>query len=183
MKLVFLHGNGGCTSDMHWYGSADNAFREAGLEVVRRDLPDNDVGHETVWIPFIRDQLLVDEQTILIGHSTGAIAAMRYAEQYPLSGTVLASAYHTDLGMDDEKAGGWFDRPWNWEQIRQHQQWIIQFASVDDPWIPIEEARYINDQLQSDYYEYTDRGHFIGHRDECRFPELVQATLKKILNG
>ena len=179
MKLVFLHGNGGCTADMHWYISAEKAFREAGLDVVRQTLPDNDIAHEEIWIPFIRDQLKADENTVLIGHSSGAIAALRYGERYPLLGTVLVSAYHTHLDMEDEKAGGWFDRPWDWEAIRSRQPWIIQFASIDDPWIPIKEARFIRDQLFPEYHEFSDRGHFI-EPDHCEFPELVQAVLNKV---
>lgn len=180
MKIIMIHGNGGCTSDMHWYMSADKCFREKGFEVIRRDMPDNEVAHEHIWIPFIRDELGADEQSVLIGHSSGSIAAMRFAEQYPVSGLVLVGSYYTDLGMENEKAGGWFDRPWQWKRIREQQKWIIQFASVDDPWIPIEEARHIRDQLATEYYEFTDRGHFIGHRDECRFPELVEAVLNKL---
>ena len=76
------------------------------------------IAHESIWIPFICDELKADEQSILIGHSSGAMAAMRYAERYPVYGTVLVSGYHTSLGMEDEKAGGWFDHPWNWAKIR-----------------------------------------------------------------
>ena len=136
IKLIFLHGNGGCTADMHWYISADKAFGEAGLTVVRRTLPDNQIAHESIRVPFIHNELKAGEDSVLNGHSSGAIAAMRFAEIYPLLGTVLVSACHTHLGAANEKAGGWFDRPWNWQRIRNNQQWIIQFASIDDSGFP-----------------------------------------------
>lgn len=183
MKLIFIHGNGGCTADMHWYILAARAFREKGLDVVRRTMPDNQIAHESIWIPFIRDELQADEQSILVGHSSGAIAAMRYAEQYPVYGTVLVAGYHTDLGHEDEKAGGWFDRPWNWQSIKNNQNWIIQFASTDDWVVPVEEARFVAKQLQSDYYEFSDRKHFTGYWEDCEFPELVEAVLQKLEKG
>ncbi len=180
MKIVYIHGNGGCTADMHWYQSTGQAFREYGLDVDLRTLPDNDIAHEHIWIPFIRDELKANEQTVLIGHSSGSIGAMRYAERYPVLGTVLVSAYHTDLKMEDERKGGWFNRPWDWDSIRHNQKWILQFSSIDDPWIPIEEARFIKNKLHSEYHEYTDRGHFIESDGECIFPELVESVLKKL---
>lgn len=179
MRIIFLHGNGGCKANMHWYEWADRQLSASGMTVIRETLPDNEVAHEAIWIPFIRDELKADENSILVGHSSGAIAAMRYAETYPIKGSVLVSGYYTHLGDDNEKAGGWFDRPWNWEKIRHQQDWIIQFASVDDPWIPIEEPRFIRDQLKSEYYEFNDRGHFIGPRDSTTFPELVEAVRKR----
>ena len=180
MKIIFIHGNGSCTADMHWYPSAEEKFKQAGLETVRQTLPDNEIAHGDVWVPHIRKQLGADENSILIGHSSGAIAALRYAEQYPIRGSIIVSGYHTDLGMEDERAGGWFDRPWNWQNIKQNQQWILQFASEDDPWIPIHEPRFIHQQINSDYHELPNRGHFIGPSETTRFPELEQALFNKL---
>ena len=180
MNIIFLHGNGGCTADMHWYTSAEQAFNQAGIETMRETLPDNLVAHEHIWIPHIHDIFQAREQSILIGHSSGAIAALRYAEQYRIYGSVIVSGYHTDLGDEIENKGGWFDRPWNWSNIRKNQNWIIQYASTDDPCIPIEEPRYVHKQVNSEYYEYQDRGHFTGHRESCVFPELIDAVLHKL---
>ena len=132
------------------------------------------------WI-FLENELEADENTVLIGHSSGAVAAMRYAEQHRLAGTVLVAACHTDLGDPVERESGYYNRPWDWERIRANQQWIIQYASVDDHCIPIEEGRYVRDQLQTEYYEFTDRGHFLGSSSGGKqFPELVVALSEKI---
>ena len=34
----------------------------------------------SIWLPFMKDELGVDENTIIIGHSSGACAAVRFAE-------------------------------------------------------------------------------------------------------
>ncbi|WP_419832888.1 RBBP9/YdeN family alpha/beta hydrolase [Endozoicomonas atrinae] len=178
VKVIFIHGNGGCTADMNWYISAEERLQEKGFNTIRETLLDNDIAHEHIWIPHIRDTLGADQNSVLIGHSSGAIAALRYAEQYPITGSVLVSPYHTHLNLKDEKAGGWFDRPWNWQKISENQRWIVQFSSVDDPWIPIEEAQYIHSKLNTEYFEFTDRGHFL-QTDIDDFPELVTALLEK----
>ena len=44
---------------------------------------------EHIWIPYMRDVLRVRNDTIIVGHSSGAIAAMRYAQLYPVAGGPL----------------------------------------------------------------------------------------------
>lgn len=179
-KVILIHGNGGCKSSDFWFPYVKAKLEILGLEVIAKDFPDRILARSQYWIPFLRDDLKADKDTIVIGHSSGAICAMRFAEQYPLLGSVLVGSYHSHLGIDTEKQSGYFDSPWNWDAIRKNQKWIIQFASTDDPWIPIEEPRYLHDQLKSDYYEYTDRGHFGGDRGFIEFPECVDAIRKRM---
>lgn len=116
----------------------------------------------------------------MIGHSSGAIAAMRFAESNKILGSVLVGGYYTDLGIEEEKQAGYFNRPWDWEKIKSNQKWITQFNSTDDPWIPIEEARFIHEKLNTDYFEYTDKGHFGGDYLKLEFPEIVDYIKKKL---
>ncbi|WP_341792077.1 alpha/beta hydrolase [Rickettsia endosymbiont of Gonocerus acuteangulatus] len=102
---------------------------------------------------------------------------MRFAEQYPILGSVLVGAYHTDLDMEKEKLSGYFSRPWNWEKIRSNQKYISLFASEDDPWIPIDYARYLYKHLNCEYHEYKNQGHFGGDYTKKEFPELTLSIL------
>ena len=83
-------------------------------------MPDPYVARETIWVPYMKDVLLVDETTILIGHSSGAVAAMRFMEKYKTYATILVAACHTDLGDENERASGYFDRSWEWNTIKQN---------------------------------------------------------------
>ena len=51
-------------------------------------------------------------------------------------GIILVSAYTSDLGDDLEKGSGYFNRPWQWSKINENSEFIIQFASADDPFLP-----------------------------------------------
>ena len=53
-----------------------------------RNFPDPVMARESVWIPFMQDELSCDQHTIIIGHSSGAEAAMRYAETHKVCMTV-----------------------------------------------------------------------------------------------
>ena len=108
---------------------------------------------------------------------------MRIAERQRILGSILVGAYHTHLDIEKEKQSGYFDTAWNWENIKNNQQWAVLFASKDDPWIPIEQARHIHLQLNCEYHEYNDQGHFGGDYFKSTFPELSQAIIRNIKLG
>ena len=102
MKVIFIPGNGGGGPNDNWFPYLKTELEKMGVQVVASEFPDNIMARESYWIPFLKDELKADDQSILVGHSSGAIAAMRLAEQQRLLGTVLVGAYHTDLGMPME---------------------------------------------------------------------------------
>jgi predicted alpha/beta hydrolase family esterase len=176
LKAIFVPGNGGDNSQDRWRPYLKNELEKSGIPFTNVDFPDPVLASMKSWIPFIKE-LGADQNTILVGHSSGAEAAMRYAENNKLLGTVLISACYTDLGLQNEKEAGYYEKPRQWDKIRSNQNWIIQFHSTDDPFIPIKEARFVHEQLNTEYYEFTDRKHFGGQKE---FPELVEALKKKL---
>ena len=181
IKIIFLHGNGGCTPQDNWFPYCKVELEKIGVAVVARQFPDAYLARSSYWLPFLKDELKADEHSILIGHSSGALAAMRFAENNRLLGSVLIASMYTDLGIETERLSGYYNKPWNWQAIKNNQEWIIQFASKDDPWIPIKEPRFIQEQLNFEYYEFTDQGHFGGDCYKPTFPELVAAVKSKLL--
>lgn len=175
-KVIFIHGNGGSTAHDHWFEETAEALRKLGLEVINETFPDNKLARSEYWLPHI-DKLGADENTIIIGHSSGAVAAMRYAETHKLLGSVLVGTCYTDLGDHEEKLSGYYDAPWDWKAIKANQQWIIEFASTDDPYIPVTEARHVQKELGASYHEYTDKGHFMFGGV---FEDLVRAIKPKL---
>jgi uncharacterized protein len=174
-KAILIHGNGGGNSNDCWLPYVERELSSLGLEVINRSFPDAVKARSDYWLPFITE-LGADENTILIGHSSGAVAAMRYAEVHRLLGSLLVAACYTDLGEASERVSGYYDAPWDWPAIKAHQQWIVQYASPDDPYIPIAEARFIQKQLSTKYFELPHRGHF----QDLSFPELVKAVRKQL---
>ncbi len=181
MKVILIHGNGGSTPHDNWFPWVKDQLEAKGIRVLSPQFPDAPLARESFWMPFLKEIIDGDEDVVIIGHSTGAIVAMRFAETHKLLGTVLVGSYHSDLGIENEKLSGYFDRPWDWDAIQSNQQWIIQFASTDDPWIPIEEARTVHKRLNTEYYEFESLGHFGGDYYKETFPQLVAAVCQKII--
>lgn len=176
IKAILIHGNGGCTAADGWLPFVERDLEALGLAVTNRTFPDNVRARASIWLPFL-DELGADEDTVLIGHSSGAVAALRYAETRRVRGSVLVGVCHTDLGDALERASGYYTAPWRWDDIRAHQQWIGIFQSTDDPCIPVSEARTVAARLRGSYFEYQDRGHFV---DRAPFPELVAFVRRKL---
>lgn len=175
-KIIFIPGNGGTgNTDYGWFPYVKKELEDLGCEVLSPNFPDGILARSKYWLPFI-ESLGTNENTILIGHSSGAIAAMRYAEDHKILGSVLVAGYHTTLGIPQEKLSGYFNKAWDWDSIKSNQKFIIQFNSTNDPHIPIEEAQYVHVKLKSDYHELS-QGHFYPQET---FPELVEAIKKHI---
>ena len=85
---------------------------------------------------------------VLVGHSSGAQAALRYAELYAVHGIVLVSATYSDLGDAHERASGYYPQPQSatlgggesnpylFDKMKENCKNWHQFHSDDDPFIP-----------------------------------------------
>uniref|UniRef100_A0A673YUI9 Retinoblastoma binding protein 9 n=1 Tax=Salmo trutta TaxID=8032 RepID=A0A673YUI9_SALTR len=111
-----------------------------------RNMPDPVTAREQIWLPFIQEKLKCDEETVIIGHSSGAAAAMRYAETHKVFGLILVGAYTSDLGDENER-----------ERKRWH---IVQFGFKDDPFLPWEEQQVVAEGLGAELHKHIERGHF-----------------------
>lgn len=56
-------------------------------------------GEPQVWVPYIRDTLKVDARTLLVGHSSGADAVIRFVPARPPALTRSVAERHTTLGF------------------------------------------------------------------------------------
>lgn len=108
---------------------------------------------------------------VIIGWSSGAVAAMRYAENNQILGSILVSPYYTDLGDELEKQSGYYDTPWQWNAIKSNQTKIALINGDDDPFIPQDEFEFISTQLNPTHIKVHNGKHFI---ERTEFPELLE---------
>ena len=177
-RIVYIHGNQATHWSFAWAPWLKQKLEEDGFETFFETMPDSIIARSEYWMPFLEEHVGVRESDILVGWSTGSIAAMRYAEKHKIKGSVLIGTYHTDLSDELERQSGYFDTSWNWESIKNNQNWIAQFASTNDPVIPIEEGRFVQKQLGTEYYEFNDKYHFGWPEPMTMFPELLEVIRK-----
>lgn len=179
-KIIVVPGNGNTNveKDM-WFLWLKNQLKNKNMNVICRNMPDPELARKKYWLPFIEKELKADAQSIVIGHSSGAVAALRYLENHKLRGVIIVGAYYTDLGYEEEKKSGYFDDDWNWAQIKKNADWIVQFASQNDPYISTKESRYVHQKLNCEYHEYKDLGHFGNDVNMNEFPQLMEVIERK----
>ena len=181
IKVILIHGNGNTWPKKNWFPYVEKRLKQAGIKVIFKHFPDPIKARAKFWLPFIT-KLGADENTILVGHSSGAVATMRYAEKHKILGSILVGVCHTDLGEPSETISRYYDKPWHWDKIKKNQKWIVQFSSTDDPHIPIREPRFIHKMLNTEYYESKTEGHFSSSDGKTKFPEIVAIIKNKLKN-
>jgi uncharacterized protein len=116
-RVVLLHGNGSSHGTDNWFPYIKSAVESLDVECAAPDLPDNVLARKKYWFPYFKNSLKLGSEDIIIGHSSGALAILKYAEENEIGASILVGTYHTDLGYEDEKTSGYFDTPWDWKKI------------------------------------------------------------------
>lgn len=169
-RIVYIHGNGSTHWSFAWAPWLKAQLESRGFETFFETMPDSIIAREQYWLPFLEEHVKVDRHDVLVGWSSGAVAAMRYAERNPLCGSVLISPSYTDLNDDLEQQSGYFDKPWQWEKIKANQGQIALVWGDDDPYIPQREFTFIAEQLRPTKLKIHGGGHFTEQQE---FPELL----------
>ncbi len=175
-RIIFIHGNQTMHWNFAWTPWLKTELEKLGFTTVFETMPDSIIARAKYWLPFLKDYVKAGENDVLVGWSSGATASMRYAESNKIKGSVLIAPSHTDLGDELEKQSGYFDTPWNWENIKANQESIALFYSETDPYIPLTEFKSIASQIQPEEFNLQGRGHFI---EQQTFSELLDYIVKK----
>jgi uncharacterized protein len=86
MRAILIHGNGNSKPTDNWLPYLKNKLEQLNIQVEAPQFPDTNLARSSYWLPFLEKSLNADENTFIVGHSSGAVAAMRYAEKHPLLG-------------------------------------------------------------------------------------------------
>jgi len=179
-RFVFVHGNQATHWSFAWAPWLKVALEKFGFTTFFETMPDSILARAEYWLPFLQDYVSVGEHDVLIGWSSGAVAAMRYAESHRLFGSILVSPCYTDLGDELEKQSGYYDTPWHWGKIRSNQHKIALVWGDDDPYIPQREFAFIAEHLSPMQIKVPGGRHFIERRI---FPELLRYVEQTYLSG
>lgn len=183
-KAIILHGMSdskeeydGQESDHHWLPWLKAELEERGYDVATPELPEPYHPVYEAWRG-VFEQYVLDEETVLIGHSCGAGFLVRYLSEHDVhvGRVVLVAPY---LDPDGDHIPEFFDFPLKRELVTQTKGVTI-FVSTDDDEDIQESVRIIEracDGLEKKVFE--DRGHFtFGEMGTREFPDVLNEIIK-----
>lgn len=185
-KVLILHGTDGSSKD-NWFLWLKKELEENGLEVWVPDLPHSEKPNITRYNDFIlqNKQWVFDENTSIVGHSSGAVAILGLLQHLP-AGTkvdicILVGAFKDDLGWDSLKE--LFNEEFDFDLIKSKAKKFIFIHSDNDPYCPLEHAQHLSGKLDGDLILREGQGHFsTGKNSEyTKFPFLLELLEKKLL--
>ncbi len=158
-----------------WSHTLDMALPE--YEIIRADMPnDRNAKYEEWKIWFEKIFVLLEPESILVGHSLGGIFITKYfSERLPEKH--IASIHLVAAPYNDERKEplGDFKILQPVTALANHAKSIFLYHSMDDFVVPFNEmSKYIHDIPTAKVFTFTHRNHFL----QPEFPELLE-NIKK----
>jgi len=177
-KAVILHGTQG-SPEGNWFRWLEAELQNRGLEVWLPQLPHAQQPSLSEWLGYIKDNspFELDEDTLIIGHSSGAILALLISQKgsATLGEVVCVSVFHDNaLGWDANAK--LFDVEFNWDSIRAHvERQIVCIHSDDDPYVPLDQAQFVANNIGAEMIVIQNQGHFNLEKSKTyhEFPVLL----------
>lgn len=186
-NALILHGIGG-NPTLNWYQYAAQKAKEKGYAPYVPQLPSSDKPNLDLTYEFLVKNFTFDQETVLIGHSSGASLALgilqKLSDDIIIKRTILVSGFidpnltpelHTYIPRSDYD--NLFPKAWDWEKIRKTSCDFIIFYSPSDPFVQMRHAIKMEEKLHGKLILVPDALHFSvtsGGERFREFPELVQ---------
>ncbi len=171
-KVILMHGKD-ANPDEKWYPWLAEEVQERCTKFIAPRLPESDNPELEAWLREI-EKANPDEDTILIGHSRGGVAILRWLENLR-SGKVVKKVIivASDRGDAKKESRGFFGKPYDFKKIRSHCDSFVVLHSRDDEWVPFEAGEYIAKNLNANFLIFDGRGHFGKKLPKQEISELV----------
>jgi|GEM_PF-114964 len=178
IKRVFIIHRWEGSSETDWYTNTKTDLEKQGYQVFVPEMPNPDTPIMREWVNHIAAMVgKPNENTFFIGHSAGAMAALRYIEQVPdgsvVGGCILVAGWVDDMGY--KKLRNFFFIPVKWDRIRRHCRKFVAIQSDNDPFVKMYHAEEIKRKLRARLIVEHRKGHFTQEEGVRRLPSVIQS--------
>jgi uncharacterized protein len=182
MKIILIHGKDTDPSQK-WYPWLGEELKKRGHTFIAPALPNSSEPLMSEWLLEI-DKTNPDESTVLIGHSRGGVAIMRWLErQAPERKIAKLILVATNSGKWEDKAipnesnyGFYTKTGYDFDKIKSHCHNFVVFHSRDDQWVPFAHGEANAKGLSAKFLRFDHYGHF--GKMAASIPELLEEVLR-----
>jgi uncharacterized protein len=162
-NALILHGTNN-NSTYNWFPWLKNELEGKGYRVWVPDLPHAEKPSIRRYNKFIfeNNEWQFNDESVLIGHSSGAVAILGILQNLPddvvIDTCILVGAFKDNLDWD--ALDDLFLDPFDFKKIKNHAKRIIFIHSDNDPYCPLDQAKYLKDQLDAELIVLPGQKHF-----------------------
>lgn len=166
-RAIIVHCWGG-SSDYAWYPWAKSHLEDLGYQVSVPDMPDSDPPILTTWLPHLTEIIgQPDDELVLIGHSIGTVAIMRYLESLEsgqVGKVILVAGFTDQLGFKELE--NFFETRLDFSKIKNgSKSGFVAIQSDDDPFVSEQYGERLKDELGAKLVIKHNAGHMSGAVD------------------
>lgn len=173
-KVLIIHGWEASSKD-HWFLEEKARLEKLGYTVTVPDMPDTFHPKKEEWVKVIKD-FDPDENSILIGHSLGGVAILRYLEETTnkVGKCIFIATPIRKLGAGYEGIKNFLEGDFNWSKIKNSSEKFIIFNQTKDPCVPLQHGKDLADYINGELVAIEGNDHF----DKIDFELLEKYILK-----
>lgn len=175
-RAVILHGTD-ASPDVNWFPWLNNVLKNRGYKVWIPHLPGNHTPNRKVYNDFLLKGGWDFSDNLIIGHSSGAVSVLNLLQDERMTNVdtaILVGAWSgmTDTDLDAEQFSELFPKEgFDFKTIKSKSKNIIFLHGNDDPYCPLNQAKWLAKQLDAPI-KVIPKGHHLGVRFK-ELPELL----------
>jgi predicted alpha/beta hydrolase family esterase len=183
-NALILHGTKD-NSHENWFPWLHHELEKLGWKVWTPNLPGADFPNIKKYNKFLLEENTwnFNSESILIGHSSGAVEILGLLQALPKTVQVdacyLVGSFTGDItdSGDWEMLKGLFEEPFDFEYIKKRAKQFIFIHSDDDPYCPLSQAQELAEKMNGKLIIKSGQKHFsVGTAGEQyrEFPFLLE---------
>ena len=184
MKVFLIHGAYGNPNE-NWIPWLEKNLEKLGCAVFAPEFPTPEGQTLENWMSVFEEYLnLVGSDTIVVGHSLGPAFILAVLEKIeePIRAAFFIAPFIDSLDNPDfDKINKTFiDRKFDWDKIKKNCGKFVVFHSDNDPYVPLEKAEKIAENLGVEVIVVKKAGHFNEKSGYKKFEMLLEKIKEEI---
>lgn len=182
-KAIIIHGSKG-SPEGNWFPWLAEKLSQHGYTTYVPRMPTPEGQSLSSWREAFNDQVgILESDSIVIGHSTGALFVLRLLESIkePINTAVVVAGLTKKIGLPeyDNLNTTFINHPFNWAKIRCNASHFICFSGDNDPYVPLSQGQEIADGVGARLITIHDGGHLNSESGYSQFPEILDQILNQ----
>lgn len=181
MKRVFIIHGYGADPGCNWFPWLKDELNKRGISAQAPDMPNANAPQCQEWVSLLKELIgQPDQNTILVGHSLGTAAILRYLETFK-EGEVVGDVFlvaGADANPGFPELDSFVAVPPDYKKIKKGAKSFTVIHSDDDPVVPFKMGQRLAKGLDAEFIQLSGLGHLNAGNGLFQMPIILEKILK-----